>query len=346
LHSKPKTQNPKPKTQNPKLKTQNSKPKTQNSKLKTQNPMPELPEVETIRRGLNRTTCNAVVMGGEVLLKRSIAYPSDTEMFLQGLTGAQIKSWQRRGKYLLADLKRRERSGGWLVVHLRMTGQLLWVPESTAVDSHTRLRLSFALKVSSDDRLGRDPVGCVSNAPGHTLRFQELRFIDVRTFGQVWWIPPDRSPEEVITTLKGLGPEPLSTDFSPEYLQQRFRKTKRSLKTILLDQSILAGLGNIYVDECLFLSGLHPQKSAQDLTTAEIQRLVKAIVTVLEAGIAAGGTTLRDYRTVEGTNGNYGGQAWVYRRTGEPCRHCGTPIHRIKWAGRSTHFCPHCQPSD
>jgi formamidopyrimidine-DNA glycosylase len=287
--------------------------------------MPELPEVETVRQGLNRKTCSTVITGGEVLLLRTIAYPPDHQAFLQGLTGTRIQGWQRRGKYLLASLLRDNQDAGWLGVHLRMTGQLLWVSAQAPVDPHTRLRLFFA---SAEDEV----------AP-------ELRFVDVRTFGQVWWIPPDRAPEEVMTTLKKLGPEPLSGDFSPSYLQQRLRKTQRSLKTALLDQALIAGLGNIYVDECLFLSGLHPQTPAPDLTLPEIQQLVEAIVTVLTAGIAAGGTTLRDYRTVEGTNGNYGGQAWVYRRTGEPCRRCATPIDRIKLAGRSTHFCPSCQPS-
>ncbi|MFZ9738481.1 MAG: DNA-formamidopyrimidine glycosylase [Prochlorotrichaceae cyanobacterium] len=288
--------------------------------------MPELPEVETVCRGLNRTTCNQVVTGGEVLLPRTIAYPQESDAFIRGLAGVQIEGWRRRGKYLLADLTRQDAPAGWLAVHLRMTGQLLWVTETTAVDRHTRLRIKFGSSdITGDDR--------------------ELRFVDVRTFGQVWWIPPDRSPEEIITTLKTLGPEPLSPDFSAPYLQERLGKTQRSLKTVLLDQSIIAGLGNIYADECLFLSGLHPEKPAPALTPAEIQRLVEAIVSVLEAGIAAGGTTLRDYRTVEGTNGNYGGQAWVYRRTGQPCRRCSTPIQRIKLAGRSTHFCPHCQPA-
>jgi formamidopyrimidine-DNA glycosylase len=286
--------------------------------------MPELPEVETVCQGLNHRTCSAVITGGQVLLSRTIAYPPDGEAFLNGLRGTHIQSWQRRGKYLLAKLLRDDQEAGWFGVHLRMTGQLLWVSTKTPIDRHTRLRLSFA--------------------PGEDGVAQELRFVDVRTFGQVWWIPPDRSPEEVITTLKKLGPEPLSPDFSAQYLQQRLRKAQRSLKTALLDQALIAGLGNIYADECLFLSGLHPQTVAQVLTTAEIQQLVEAIVTVLTAGIAAGGTTLRDYRTVEGTNGNYGGQAWVYRRTGEPCRRCQTPIERIKLAGRSTHFCPSCQP--
>jgi len=290
--------------------------------------MPELPEVETVRQGLNRKTCRVVITGGEVLLPRTIAYPPNDQDFLKGLTGTHIQGWQRRGKYLLANLCRDDREAGWLGVHLRMTGQLLWVSDGIPVDPHTRLRLFFGPEAS-----GLEP-GKVS----------ELRFVDVRTFGQVWWIPPDRSPEEVITTLKKLGPEPLSADFSPPYLQQRLRKTQRSLKTALLDQTLIAGLGNIYADECLFLSGLHPQTVAQKLTLGEIQRLVEAIVTVLTAGIAAGGTTLRDYRTVEGTNGNYGGQAWVYRRTGEPCHRCTTPIERIKVAGRSTHFCPSCQP--
>jgi len=289
--------------------------------------MPELPEVETICRGLNASTCHQTIAGGEVLLNRTIAYPSNSAEFLAGLAGCTIQEWQRRGKYLLARLARRDAAGGWLGVHLRMTGQLLWLKDSMPLGNHTRFRIWFhPLAENPEDQDAR-----------------ELRFVDIRTFGQVWWIPPDRSPESIMTTLAKLGLEPLSPEFSATYLQKRFQGSKRSIKSALLDQTVVAGLGNIYVDECLFLSGIHPQWVASQLDLARLTQLVKAIVQVLEASIAAGGTTLRDYRTVEGVNGNYGGQAWVYRRTHEPCRHCGTAIERIKLSGRSTHFCPHCQ---
>ena len=292
--------------------------------------MPELPEVETIRRGLNATTCHQTIARGEVLLHRTIAYPPQTAEFLAGIAGCTIQEWQRRGKYLLARLQRGEQAGGWLGVHLRMTGQLLWVNPNTPLGTHTRLRMWFK------------PVSAETVT---TESFQELRFVDIRTFGQVWWIPPDRLPESIITTLQHLGAEPLSADFSDSYLHQRLHRSQRSIKTALLDQSVVAGLGNIYVDECLFLSGLHPQRPAASLSPAETSTLVQAIGTVLYDSIAVGGTTLRDYRTVEGINGNYGAQAWVYRRTHEPCRRCATPIERIKLSGRSTHFCPQCQPS-
>ena len=288
--------------------------------------MPELPEVETIRRGLNRKTCHKAIAGGEILRSKTIAHPDNGKDFLRAVTGSQIQQWQRRGKYLLAVLQKQGKAAGWLGVHLRMTGQLLWLDSPDPPPSvHTRLRLYFQ----------------GNSAPVHGAA--ELRFVDIRTFGQIWWIPPEVSPETIIPTLARLGPEPLSPDFTPDYLHDRLRKTQRSLKTALLDQTVVAGLGNIYVDECLFLSGLHPQPPANRLGFGEVQQLRDAIVTILQAGIEAGGTTLRDYRTVEGINGNYSQEAWVYRRTGLPCRQCQTPIERIKLAGRSTHFCPHCQ---
>jgi len=291
--------------------------------------MPELPEVETIRRGLNASTCHQTIVGGEVLLDRTIAYPSNSAEFLAGLTGCSIQDWQRRGKYLLARLARGDAAGGWLGVHLRMTGQLLWLNASMPLGNHTRFRIWFhPLVPNPEDKDSR-----------------ELRFVDIRTFGQAWWIPPDRSPESIMTTLAKLGLEPLSPEFSATYLQERLKGSQRSIKSALLDQTVVAGLGNIYVDECLFLSGIHPQCVASHLDPSQLTLLVQAIVRVLEDSIAAGGTTLRDYRTVEGINGNYGGQAWVYRRTHEPCRQCGTAIERIKLSGRSTHFCPQCQPT-
>jgi formamidopyrimidine-DNA glycosylase len=284
--------------------------------------VPELPEVETIRRGLNQVTLHQEITGGEVLLERTIA-SSLPEVFLQGLRGTAIAQWQRRGKYLLAQLVQ-DREGqaqgaGWWGIHLRMTGQLFWLKPTTPLQKHTRIRLFL------------DPDW-------------ELRFVDTRTFGQMWWVPPDQSVEHTIKAFQTLGPEPLSPDFSPAYLHQRLQRTQRPIKNALLDQTVIAGIGNIYADEALFLSGIHPTWGSDRLQPAQVEKLHGAIISVLEAGIAAGGTTLRDFRNLEGINGNYGNQAWVYRRTGEACRVCGGPISRIKLGGRSTHFCPTCQP--
>jgi formamidopyrimidine-DNA glycosylase len=291
--------------------------------------VPELPEVETVRIGLNGTTRDRPIQKVEVLLDRMIAYPTTTGAFQQGLQGASIAEWSRRGKYLLATLVRHPSApeiasapepqlAGWLGVHLRMSGQLLWVDAAEPIHKHTRVRLHFQ---------------------GH----QELRFIDQRTFGQMWWIPSDREPSKLMSGMGLLGPEPLSLGFSEAYLTQICKGRDRPIKNALLDQSLIAGLGNIYVDESLFLGGLHPTRPCRSLKPAQIQRLHQAIETVIRNALNQGGTTFSDFRQVSGVNGNYGLVAWVYRRTGEPCRHCQTPLEKIRLAGRSCHFCPQCQ---
>lgn len=281
--------------------------------------MPELPEVETVRRGLNQVTLSQEITGGDVLLNRTIAYPLSVSEFITGVQSTAITQWDRFGKYLLAELtKSPSRSAGYLGVHLRMTGQLLWLDRNEPLHKHTRVRIFFA-----GDR--------------------ELRFVDQRTFGQMWWVPPEVAPESIITGLTRLGIDPFSTQFSAQYLAGKFQNRRRPIKTALLDQAIVAGLGNIYADEALFKSGLHPEALCADLQLAQIERLRTAIIQVLETSIAAGGTTFSNFLNVQGINGNYGGVAWVYNRTGKPCRVCNTPIQRIRLAGRSTHFCPQCQ---
>ncbi len=277
--------------------------------------MPELPEVETVRRGLNRVTLNQAILGGDVLLDRTVAAPAEVAGFLEGLKGRAIAQWQRRGKYLLAELALGQ---GYLGVHLRMTGQLLWMQQDEPLQKHCRVRLFF----------GND---------------QELRFVDQRTFGQMWWVPPGVAPESVITGLRSLGPEPLSDQFSLAYFTGQLQQRQRPIKNALLDQSIVAGIGNIYADEALFLSGIRPQTFCAKLRSDDFQKLHTAIVQVLETAIAAGGTTFSDFRDIQGVNGNYGGVAWVYDREKQPCRVCATPIERLKLAGRSAHFCKTCQ---
>lgn len=280
--------------------------------------MPELPEVETVRQGLNQVTLAQTIRGGDVLLERTIAHPFPVAEFLGGLQGSSIKQWHRRGKYLLAALVRDSRPAGWLGVHLRMTGQLLWMQQDEPLQKHCRVRLWF-------------PKG------------RELRFVDQRTFGQMWWVPPDHQPEAIITGLQQLGPEPFSDQFSVDYLVGQLCDRKRPIKNALLDQRLVAGVGNIYADEALFLSGIQPQTCSAALGRQQIAQLHEAILKVLQDSIDARGTTFSDFRDVSGINGNYGGIAWVYDRKGEPCRVCNSAIERIKLAGRSAHFCPQCQ---
>ncbi|NET34541.1 MAG: DNA-formamidopyrimidine glycosylase [Cyanothece sp. SIO1E1] len=265
--------------------------------------MPELPEVETVRRGLNRVTLNSQILGGDVLLDRTIAHPTFIDEFLLGLKGQEFVQWHRRGKYLLAELRKADlgdnyhAQSGWLGVHLRMTGQLLWQQRDEPLQKHCRVRLWFSENY-------------------------ELRFVDQRTFGRMWWIPPGKSLESIITGLQNLGPEPLATDFSVSYLMQKLKNRHRPIKNALLDQSLVAGIGNIYADEALFLSQIRPVKQCDQLSLKKIKRLHAAIIQVLESSIQVGGTTFSDFRDVKGINGNYGGLAWVYNREGEPCKVC------------------------
>ena len=285
--------------------------------------MPELPEVETVRIGLNQNTLGWQIEGGEVLLPRAIAYPNQPKAFLAAMLGAEFHEWQRRGKYLIAQL-----SQGQLGVHLRMTGSLLWCDRDQPVGKHTRVRLF--VKSSSNKTKQKE------------LR-KELRFDDQRTFGKVWWVPQDQPTDAIITGLKKLGLEPFDPEFTPNYLAQKLKRSGRPIKTVLLDQETVAGIGNIYADESLFLSKVHPQTPANALNPSQIPALHQAIIRALSDGIAKGGTTFSNFQDIAGVKGNYIDTAWVFRRTGQPCHTCGTVISRIKLGGRSTHFCPQCQ---
>lgn len=281
--------------------------------------MPELPEVETVRRGLDKLTTQQSIEGAEVLLERTFAYPPSVREFSREIAGKAIATWQRRGKYLLAQLvDNTQQPQGWLGVHLRMTGQLLWTKQGDTLQKHTRVRLFFPQN-------------------------QELRFVDTRTFGKMWLVPPQKAPETIITGLQKLGLEPFDPEFSSAYLATKLSKRRRNIKTLLLDQAIVAGIGNIYADEALFKSGIAPETLATDLTSAQIHQLHQAIIEVLQTAIDKGGTTFSDFLNLLGVNGNYGDSALVYGRKGEPCRVCGTPIEKIKLGGRSAHFCPNCQ---
>jgi formamidopyrimidine-DNA glycosylase len=287
--------------------------------------MPELPEVETVRIGLNENTLGWLIEGGEVLLPRAIAYPDQPQAFLDALIGAEFIEWQRRGKYLIAQLSQ----GHQLGVHLRMTGSLLWCDRDTAVGKHTRVRLF--LKEKGKRKKGKN------------RGLKELRFDDQRTFGKLWGVPSNTATESIITGLQKLGLEPFDIEFTPEHLGVKLSRSGRPIKTVLLDQEIVAGIGNIYADESLFLGKIHPQKAANSLNSEQVKALHQGIIRSLSDGIAKGGTTFSSFQNVAGLKGNYIDTAWVFRRTGQPCNICGTVISRIKLGGRSTHFCTQCQ---
>ena len=292
--------------------------------------MPELPEVETVRRGLEQKLNNFIVKKVEVCRDSTVAFPTDREEFIKGLQNSLLYKWNRRGKYLIAELKKIEnennkidekiklKHNGFLVVHLRMTGYFKFVNNSDQPCKHTRIRF-------------------------FDNNNNELRYIDVRSFGQMWWIKQGLLPNKVIKGLGSLGPEPFSKDFDTKYLKRVISKRSKSIKAILLDQTIVAGIGNIYADESLYSAGISPFREAYTIKKNELIKLKESIVTVLKKSIGSGGTTFSDFRDLEGENGNFGLQTNVYRRTGKECRKCGNLIERKKITGRSTHYCPKCQ---
>ena len=292
--------------------------------------MPELPEVETVRRGLEQKLNKFIIKKVEVCRDSTVAFPANKNEFIEGLNNSLLHKWDRRGKYLIAELKKVEneninfdekitlKNNGFLVIHLRMTGYFKFINNPTPPCKHTRIRL-------------------------FDKKNNELRYIDVRSFGQMWWIKLGLSPYKIIKGLGSLGPEPFSKDFDTKYLKKVISKRTKSIKAVLLDQTIVAGIGNIYADESLYSAGISPFREARTIKKNELIKLKESIVTVLKKSIGSGGTTFSDFRDLEGENGNFGLQTNVYRRTGKECRKCGNLIERQKITGRSTHWCPKCQ---
>lgn len=265
--------------------------------------MPELPEVETIRRGLEKELLHAQLSGIEVRDQRLLRDCPLSE--LEGLRGKALERVARRGKFLILEF-----DGRALVIHLRMTGRLL--PQE---EGHTRLILGF----SSSKRLILDDPRRFATL--HCARANEL---------------------EGLEPLCRLGLEPFTADYTFENFWKILR-TKQEIKRLLLDQTKLAGLGNIYANEALFRAGIHPLRRADSLSPKEAKRLFEAIPRLLEEAIASQGTTISDYRTASGASGSFQLFLKVYGRAGEPCPRCGAPIAQLSQGGRSTYFCPKCQ---
>lgn len=271
--------------------------------------MPELPEVETIAANLRHgafgypSLVSCRIESAQVYWPRTLANLTP-DQFVSRLSGQAIQAIYRRGKFLVFSL-----STDQLILHLRMSGDLLLRPLSAPNEKHDRLRLDLE--------------------NGFYLVFN-----DPRKFGRVWLTD---HPQGV---LGDLGPEPLDDTFTPEELFRRLVSRRRQLKPLLLDQRFLAGLGNIYADEALHMAGLHPLKLANTLTPQQAEALWRSIREVLQESILRNGSSI-DWVYRGGEFQNY---FRVYQRTGEPCRSCGTPIERIVIGQRSTHFCPRCQP--
>jgi formamidopyrimidine-DNA glycosylase len=274
--------------------------------------MPELPEVETVRRNLDRLLVGATIVDvrfGD--FTGSIANPAP-QIFADEVRGRRFTRTGRRGKYLLLQLD----SGNVIAIHLRMTGDL----HIAGADEPWGKHLHLALRL--DD--GR-----------------ELRFADVRKFGRIWLF----TPPELEDLNERIGPEPLDPEFTVEQFHERLRTRSRAIKALLLEQSFLAGVGNIYADEALFAAKIHPLRAASSLTPDEADLLLVAIRTAFQRAIDRGGTTIRNYRNVLGEAG--GNQYFLQIYTlaeGDPCPRCGTPISRIVVAQRGTRFCATCQP--
>ena len=273
--------------------------------------MPELPEVETVRRSLTDLVLHKEIKAVEIF-KPAILALGD-EAAYSGLVGYELAEIGRRGKYLLFKLN--EPADLLWVVHLRMTGKLLYHQQPEPLQKHDHARLQFA-------------------------DGSELVYNDTRAFGR-FWLTQDAAQ---VSGLNSLGLEPLDAEFSAAYWQEKIkRRPKTQVKVALLDQTVVAGLGNIYADEVLFQAGVHPERPLGTLTDEENQRLAQAMREILQASIEQRGTTFRDY--VDGNNQKGGYQEFlrVFQKLNQPCPNCGQQIQRIKVAGRSSYFCPHCQ---
>lgn len=268
--------------------------------------MPELPEVETIVRELRQSVVGQRIASVEILCPVSVGTPAP-EGFRAAVTGQRIIGATRRGKFIALRLER-----GDLLIHLRMTGRLLLVREGERRE-HRHLRLAFALEGS------------------------RLVFEDQRKFGRVSWVP------DAECALATLGPEPLGSSFTPEALGARLCRRRGPIKSVLLDQRVLAGVGNIYADEALHTARIAPQRKACTLSPCEVAALHAAICRELRRGIRHRGTTLADYRDTRGRQGEHREHLRVYGRAGQPCLRCGALVVRDRIGGRSSYYCSRCQ---
>jgi len=286
--------------------------------------MPELPEVETVRTGLERLIVGRTIMAETHDTDKSFPNPSsDVKQFL---FGAAVTGVRRRAKVLLIDLS----TDYTLVIHLKMTGQLVYAGETRFGAGHP-----------SDSLIGKLP----DKSTRVTITFDDdthLYFNDQRKFGWMRLMPTIMVPE--IDFMKKVGPEPLEDEFTGDVLYARLQRRKNTtIKAAILDQTVLAGVGNIYADESLWGAKIHPATLVKNVSKAEIKLLTAEIKFVMNLSIEKGGSTDRNYVNAEGKRGSYIDFARVFRREGEPCPRCGTTIVKTRVATRGTHFCPHCQ---
>jgi formamidopyrimidine-DNA glycosylase len=271
--------------------------------------MPELPEVETVRRGISAHAMGRVIQR-VVVRNGSLRWPVPADIDAR-VRGRAIGAITRRGKYLLLDT-----GPGTILIHLGMSGRLHVLTSAAALRVH--------------DHVDIDLEGGIT-----------LRLHDPRRFGAVlYWDHTDPEPK----LLAHLGPEPLSEAFNGDYLYQRSRGKRTSIKAFIMDADVVVGAGNIYAQEALFAAGIRPRRAAGRLSRGDCMRLVECIRRVLEAAITAGGTTLRDFTGADGAPGYFQQDLYVYGREGLPCRVCGSGILNVRIGGRASHYCPVCQP--
>ena len=275
--------------------------------------MPELPEVETVVKGLRPIVEDKIITDVEIRVEDLIGYPEDNiDKFKEELIGSSISAVDRRGKYIIFELDIDKN----MIIHLRMTGKLLVSEVEKYRDKHTHVIFSL------DDG-------------------QEIRFNNVRKFGRIYLIDPDH-PEQA-GGFAELGPEPLSEDLSLEKFKQLFENRRGIIKSLLMNQKFIAGIGNIYADEILFLSGIRPDRTADTLTDMEKEKIYFNMRDILKKGILYGGTTFSDYVNAFGQEGSFQVELRVYQKEGEECFKCGAHIEKTKIGGRSTYYCPKCQ---
>lgn len=305
--------------------------------------MPELPEVETVRRGLTKLIVGKKIMRVECLCDKSLPVaPADVRRIIAGAT---ITGVRRRAKMLMIDL-----SGGYtLLCHLKMTGQMVYRGEmnwgaghpndsflGNLPDRSTRV-IFYLSEASGDNSKGGERADADAKAANDRLFFN-----DQRKFG---WIKLYRTEEIAdLPVMQKLGPEPLVGDPWPEFVRRVRRHPRLSIKAAILDQSTIAGVGNIYADESLWLAKIHPATKVEQLSDDDLRRLLDSIRQSMTESLDAGGSTARNYVKADGTRGDYLDKfAAVYKREGQPCKRCGHEIEKIRVAGRGTHFCPVCQ---
>lgn len=273
--------------------------------------MPELPEVETIREGLEKKVRGKRVNKVIVRNEKAIKSPSSPGRFIGKIEGRRFSKIRRRGKYLILELDSKDR----LIIHLKMTGRLIYSSEGEELP-YARVIFLFPDKT-------------------------QLNFIDMRGFGGLWLIPDKEFSN--LPFLKSLGPEPLENDFTLARFRELLKGKRGKIKSLLMDQTFIVGVGNIYSQEALFLSGIHPERNASMLIDSEVESLHNNLLAVLQEASSHGGSSVNTYVDLNGKKGSYESHLKVYGRQKKNCSRCGAVIRKIKVNGRGTCFCPVCQ---